>query len=77
MYTRMNEDLAWERLKDVQREAENRRLLRDAVLPAGGRAAARLAGRAWVRFGVALRRAALRREATPEEAEPETIRFVA
>ena len=27
MYSRMNEDLAWLRLQDMQREAENRRLM--------------------------------------------------
>ncbi len=30
MYPYMNEDVAWERLKDIQREMENRRLMAEA-----------------------------------------------
>jgi hypothetical protein len=48
MYSHMNEDVMWERLKDLQLEAENSRLTRPRLLPAAWRAATQLAGLAWI-----------------------------
>jgi len=49
-----NEDMMWQRLKDLQAEAENRRLQRSA---AGTRSlVGLLAQRAWVLAGLATRR---------------------
>jgi hypothetical protein len=56
MYPYMNEDAAFERLKDLQREAENRRLVAAAV-PSLGSVARNLAARAWLLGGLAMRRA--------------------
>lgn len=60
MYPYMNEDVAWQRLQDMQREMENSRIW------AGGSAnglalAARLAQRAWILAGLAMRRAPRRK----------------
>ena len=56
MYPYMNEDAAFERLKDMQREMENARLW-----AAGSRnmllQARRLGERAWILAGLAMRRA--------------------
>jgi hypothetical protein len=52
MYQYTNEDVAFERLKDLQREMENSRA-----------AAYSLAGRAWWLGGLAMRRAPRRRPA--------------
>ena len=38
----VNEDVAWQRMKDLQREMENSRLLASAVLPAWAGAAGRV-----------------------------------
>jgi hypothetical protein len=43
MYSHMNEDVMWERLKDLQLEAENSRLTRPRLLPAAWRTARLLA----------------------------------
>lgn len=51
-----NEDAAWQRLQDVQREMENSRLLAEAGLPALWRLARLLGTRAWWRAGLAMRR---------------------
>ena len=60
MYPYMNEDVAFERLKDMQREMENSRLL-----AAGAQrvltVTAMFARRAWVLAGVAMQRAPRRR----------------
>ena len=56
MYPYMNEDAAFERLKDLQREAENRRLVAAAV-PSLGSLVRNLAARAWLLGGLAMRRA--------------------
>jgi hypothetical protein len=47
MYPYMNEDVAWERLKDVQREMENSRLLAEQAPAAVARLARYVAGRIW------------------------------
>jgi hypothetical protein len=56
MNSYVNEDVMWQRLKDLQREAENRRLLRGQ----DGRGATDLmrflARRAWLLAGMAMRR---------------------
>ncbi len=55
MNTYANEDLMWQRLKDIQAEAENRRLLghgRPATMALVGL----LARRAWWLAGLAMRR---------------------
>lgn len=46
MYPYMNEDVAWQRLQDLQREMENSRLLADQGLPALTHLARRLG--AWI-----------------------------
>ena len=46
----MNEDVMWQRLKDVQREVENSRLFTQRTLPA-------LLERTWLLAGLAMRRA--------------------
>ncbi len=43
----MNEDVAWQRLHDHQREMEYSRLLADQGLPALARLAQRIGGRIW------------------------------
>ena len=60
MYPYRNEDAAWDRLIDMQREMENSRLWagRSADLLA---TLARLAERAWILGGLAMRRAPRRR----------------
>jgi hypothetical protein len=47
MYPYMNEDVAWERLKDVQREMENSRLLAQNGPPALARLARYVGARIW------------------------------
>ena len=60
MYPYMNEDVAFERLKDLQREMENSRLTANAF--AGFGALVRnLAARAWWIAGLAMRRPPRRR----------------
>jgi hypothetical protein len=60
VYPYRNEDAAWDRLIDMQREMENSRLWagRSADLLA---TLARLAERAWILGGLAMRRAPRRR----------------
>ena len=51
------EDVAWERLKDLQREAENRRLMAGAGSNRSVWAGVRhLAARAWLLAGLAMQR---------------------
>ncbi len=60
MYSYKNEDAAWDRLVDMQREMENSRLWADRsghLLTT----LARLAERAWILGGLAMRRAPRRR----------------
>ena len=64
MNSRMNEDLAWLRVQDIQREAENRRLTAGAVPPPRARSAvSRLIART-------LANARSRKPATPVAARP-------
>jgi len=64
MYPYMNEDAAWQRLQDIQREMENRRL------SAAGRrhitldVVRQLAARAWLLAGLAAMRPPRRRPAS-------------
>jgi hypothetical protein len=51
-----NEDLMWERLKDMQREMENRRLYGPGRNPTVGELAALLGKRIWWIAGLATRR---------------------
>ena len=60
MNSRMNEDLAWLRVQDMQREAENRRLV--ASSQGLGRAAARTAKLIRTLAGFASRKAAAQRK---------------
>jgi hypothetical protein len=60
MYPYMNEDVAFERLKDLQREMENSRMNANALAGLGGRVR-NLAARAWWLAGLAMRRAPRRR----------------
>lgn len=53
----MNEDLMWERLKDIQREIENHRLDEPAARHSVLRAARLLGRRVWWVAGLAARRA--------------------
>lgn len=52
-----NEDVMWQRLKDMQREVENSRLFVRGTLPALAQTAGLLARRAWWLAGLAIRRA--------------------
>ena len=66
VYPYMNEDVAFERLKDLQREMENSRLT--AVTLAGfGRPVRNLLARAWWIAGLAMRRPPRRRPASPAD----------
>jgi hypothetical protein len=69
----MNEDAAFERLKDLQREAENRRLAANAVTSSFGSLARNLAARAWVLGGLAMRRTPRPRPAGVRRARQETV----
>src|SRR5256885_16386910 len=53
-----NEDVMWERLKDIQMEAENARMRGPRLGPASLRLARLLAQRAWLVAGLAARRGA-------------------
>ena len=56
MYPYMNEDVAFERLKDPQREMENSRMAADSLVGLG-KLVRNLAARAWLLAGLAMRRA--------------------
>jgi hypothetical protein len=64
MYQYNNEDVAFERLKDLQREMENSRMTAH-TLAGIGRLARSLSARAWWIAGLAMRRAPRRRPASP------------
>ena len=68
MNQNMNEDLMWERLKDVQRESEIGGLARTGFLPATLRLARLVSARAWLLAGLAARRAPRRHSAARIEA---------
>ena len=53
----MNEDVMWQRLKDIQLELENGRLQRPRLGPVMWRSARVLGERAWLLAGLAARRA--------------------
>lgn len=57
MNSYMNEDVMWERLKDMQLEVENSRLLQPRLAPALWQAARLVGERAWLLAGLAARRA--------------------
>lgn len=63
MYPYMNEDAAFERLRDLQREMENNRLIASS-LPSFVSQLRNLAERAWWLAGLAMRRAPRRRPVT-------------
>ncbi len=56
MYPFMNEDAAWQRLQDMQREIENSRLMADGQPDATLQLLRRLAVRAWHLAGLAAMR---------------------
>jgi hypothetical protein len=60
MYQYTNEDVAFERLKDLQREMENSRIAAD-WLAGVGRLIHNLSARAWWLAGLAMRRTPRRR----------------
>ena len=53
----MNEDVMWERLKDIQQEVENSRLREPRLWPELWRVARLLGRRGWLLAGLASRRA--------------------
>jgi hypothetical protein len=55
MYPYMNEDAAWQRLQDIQREMENSRIWVDGSASLV-RLAIQLARRVWILAGLAMRR---------------------
>jgi hypothetical protein len=66
-----NEDVMWQRLKDLQREADNRRLLSQQTLPAFSHLAWMLGRRVWMLAGLAMRRPPRRRPLSVVEGERE------
>lgn len=66
MYPYMNEDVAFERLKDLQQEMENSRLTAE-TLAGFGRLVANLSARVWWIAGVAMRRPPRRHPASPAD----------
>jgi hypothetical protein len=73
----MNEEIMWQRLKDMQREAENSRLFVQGTLPALAVMASLLARRAWWLAGLALRRAPRRSALRVVEAQSDNASRVA
>lgn len=61
MYPYMNEDAAWQRLKDLQREMENSRLMTVGQPQATLAALKRLGARVWLIAGLASTRPPRRR----------------
>jgi hypothetical protein len=53
MYPYLNEDAAWERLQDIQREMENRRLMAAGRSSVNFDTLRQLAARAWLLAGLA------------------------
>ncbi len=64
MHQYMNEDEAWRRLQDIQREMENRRLLAAGRPHATLETIRQLAARAWLLAGLAAMRPPRRRPAS-------------
>lgn len=52
----MNEDVMWQRLKDIQREVENQRLLGKRSMPSAWDLIKVLGRRVWLIAGLAMRR---------------------
>ena len=61
MYPYMNEDAAWQRLQDIQREMENRRLVAAGRRHVTVDVLRQLAARAWVLAGLSAMRPPRRR----------------
>jgi hypothetical protein len=61
MYPYMNEDVAWQRLQDIQRELENRRLMAAGQPSATFATLSQLAARVWLLAGLAAMRPPRRR----------------
>ena len=74
MYPYMNEDAAFERLKDLQREMENSRLIADSTLGLGS-LFRNWAERAWWLAGLAMRRPPRRNPSRTHSGRGETARF--
>jgi hypothetical protein len=74
MYGRINEDLAWQRMKDLQREMENSRLMASGQRPAALVALWRLADWLGTFTWQAGRTARPRRQADVAELDGETSR---
>ena len=73
MYPQMNEDVMFERLKDMQREMENSRLIAGSV-PSVGSLVRILGARIWWLAGLAMRRPPRARPASMREAYEESVR---
>jgi len=74
MYPYMNEDAAFERLKDLQREMENNRLIAGAA-PGLGSLFRSWAERAWWVAGLAMRRPPRRSPSRTHSGRGETAGF--
>ena len=74
MYPYMNEDAAFERLKDLQREMENNRLIAGAALGLGSLFRS-WAERAWWVAGLAMRRLPRRSPSATHSGRSETAGF--
>ena len=68
MNQNMNEDLMWERLKDIQMEVESSRINGPRLWPSAWHAARLLGERAWLLAGVAAGRSPRRRRTSREGA---------
>jgi hypothetical protein len=71
MHPFMNEDVAWQRLQDLQREMENRRLTAGGQPNAIFETLKQLAARAWLLAGLAAMRPPRRR---PGRIQPDSER---
>jgi len=71
MYPYMNEDAAFERLKDLQREMENSRLAASTLGGLGG-VVRNLSTRVWFVAGLAMRRPPRRRPVLDDSVREET-----
>jgi hypothetical protein len=76
MYQFNNEEVAWQRLQDIQREVENSRLVATNGLPAALFIARKLGERIWWLAGLAMRRPP-RRHRTARIQESEATRHIA
>jgi hypothetical protein len=76
MYQYNNEEVAWQRLQDIQREVENSRLIATHGLPATVHLARLMGERIWWLAGLAMRRSP-RRHRTARIEDAEAARHVA